>query len=305
MYTDKFSRIDVFLIIISFLWGINSPMMKAGISYIPVNAYNSMRMILGAIACWIILFILKKYQKFEKKDITRVILVSCFGFFPMLYFFTVGLAHTTSGNGALTGALVPTCILIVNFIFKTEKISLRLVMGIIISFSGVAFIIVGSGKDVAISSEHLYGIILLILAQFSNAIYTIFSKEIIRKYSIYLVFAYMVTITTVLLTIIGYKELIVVEWTKLPYTIWFNMIYSGVVAACFSHFIWVWGVQIIGSTRTSVYNNLIPISGVLFGCTYLGEHFGIFQLIGAVIIFSGLYITRVKQKNIIDVSSEV
>ena len=70
------------------------------------------------------------------------------------------------------------------------------------------------------------------------------------------------------------------------------LFYCGPVALIVTNFLWIWGVSKIGSTRTSVFNNLTPIAAIVGGVFFLGERFGPMVLLGAVVVFSGLYVCR-------------
>jgi drug/metabolite transporter (DMT)-like permease len=69
-------------------------------------------------------------------------------------------------------------------------------------------------------------------------------------------------------------------------------VYAGLLALVFGYSAWYYGVEKIGSTRTSVYSNLTPVAGVSVGMIFLGEKLWPLQWLGAVIIFAGLMINR-------------
>lgn len=67
-------------------------------------------------------------------------------------------------------------------------------------------------------------------------------------------------------------------------------VYCGPVALIITNFLWILDISKIGSTRTSVFNNLSPIFAIAGGVAFLGESFGPKMLLGAVVIFMGIYI---------------
>ena len=70
------------------------------------------------------------------------------------------------------------------------------------------------------------------------------------------------------------------------------MLLSSLLALAFSYMIWYTAVQRIGSSRTAIYSNLTPIVAMIVAAIWLGEPIGAPQIIGAVTILSGVFITR-------------
>lgn len=294
----KFSSVGLVLLFVSMLWGVNPPIMKMGLEYVPPLPYNTLRMIFAAITAWGIVCFSKTYQKIEKEDWKTLLSITMFGFFIFQIFFTICVDLTTSGNVALITGLLPLDVAFVNTIFRIERISMRTVEGMVISFLGVVLIILGSGKEVSLASNHLWGVLLLLLGQIFFAYYMVFSKKLLKKYPSSLIMAHVITISSFFFVLVSIKGLMAVDWGNLSQTFWLSNLYSGIFAICVGNFLWTWGVKKIGSTHTAIYNNLTLVFMILSGCLMLGERFGLVQFVGAVIIFTGLYVTKNKKEQI-------
>jgi len=62
--------------------------------------------------------------------------------------------------------------------------------------------------------------------------------------------------------------------------------------AFIGYVLWYRSIGEIGATRTMVYNTLIPPAAVLIAIVTLGEEFTLLQALGAVVILSGVALTR-------------
>ena len=82
------------------------------------------------------------------------------------------------------------------------------------------------------------------------------------------------------------------DWSRVRPVAWAGLAYSGLLAIALAQFIWNHGVRKMGSTRTAIYSNITPIVAVFVAWLALGESPTWGQLSGAVVIFSGLYLTR-------------
>jgi len=295
MEDKNFSYIDLMLLFVSFLWGLNPVIMKIGLKYVEPFTFNLVRICLSAVFSWIFLFISKSYKKVERKDYKDILLISILGFFIFQYFYALGVKMTTSGNVGLILAFLPICVAIISRIFKIEKISREMVTGIVLSIIGVVFVILGGGNSINIFDQHILGSLLTFIAVFSYGYYTVFSKRLAQKYSRYQIIPYTLTICTLAFIPLSYKELLEVNWKAIPMAFWLACFYSGVLSISLANIIWIWGIEKIGSTKTSVYNNFTPIFALIGGYIILKETLKPLQFIGIPIVFLGLYLTRAEK----------
>jgi len=294
MKKESVKYVYLIMVFVAFIWGINPPVMKLGLAHIAPMPYNAARMLVALGAGWVALVISGTYQPFARKDIVKIFLVSAAGFFLFQIFLTIGVQKTTAGNTSLILAILPVSVAIINKVCNIEEISKPVLIGIIASLIGVVFIIAGSNKELSFSDNHIAGAIILLAAQASYGYYTVFSKELLAKYSTYQITAYVLLISTLLFCIIALPDMFKMEWGKVPIIGWASVIFSGLFPLCIGNFLWIWGLGKIGSTKAAIYNNLSPVFAVLAGYWLLGESFGLLQFIGAAIIFAGLYLTRTK-----------
>ncbi len=71
------------------------------------------------------------------------------------------------------------------------------------------------------------------------------------------------------------------------------MIYSALFALGVAYTIWYMAVREIGSARTSVYSNLVPIVAMMTAVLTLGERMTPSRLAGAAAVLVGVALTRV------------
>ncbi|MCT4606866.1 MAG: DMT family transporter [Marinisporobacter sp.] len=280
------------LVLVIFLWGINPTIMKIGLVHIPPVPYNALRMFFAVATSWVIVKFTGSYEKIEAKDFKRLFRISLFGFFIFQLCFTIGVNRTTAGNASLILGTLPITVALINRLLGIEKINHKMVIGIILSVIGVVLIIMGSNKTFGFSINHMKGGMLILIAQIAYGYFTVFSKEVAQKYNNSLVMAYIVTITAILFTMVSAPKIIAMDWMNIPLAGWLSNAYSGIIAVCICNVLWVLAVQKIGSTKTALYNNIQPVFAILTGYMVLGEPFGFVQLIGAITIFIGLYVTR-------------
>lgn len=286
-YILEFSLLAVVLI-----WSSNNAVMKIGISEIGPFTYNGMRLAIASLLCWLWLYKTHTYKKMTWHDLKALILLSLCGFCLTQVCLTYGLSKTTAGNASLASAIMPLAVVLLNRVFKKIPLSKIMAIGIILSFSGVLCIIFSSGKEISFANYHLIGTVVVVLGQFSNAYYTIYAKDLLDNYSSCQIVSYLMTISAVVFFVLGIPEMQSVDFSALPSSAWISVFYSGIFALWFGNIVWVYAVGQIGSTRTALYQYLLPVCALWFAYILLGETLVTAQIIGTVLILAGLIISR-------------
>jgi drug/metabolite transporter (DMT)-like permease len=90
-----------------------------------------------------------------------------------------------------------------------------------------------------------------------------------------------------------WPEVRAVQWTAVtPWTLSL-LVYSACFALCVSYTIWYVGVRQIGSARTSVYANLVPLVAMGSAAIFLREPVGLRKALGAAAVLAGVALTRI------------
>jgi drug/metabolite transporter (DMT)-like permease len=85
-----------------------------------------------------------------------------------------------------------------------------------------------------------------------------------------------------------------VDWAAVDTMTWATMIYSGVFALGVAYTIWYAAVRDIGSARTSMYSNVVPLVAMATAVLFLGEPLGVRKIAGAAAVVVGVALTRVR-----------
>lgn len=282
---------ELFLLAATIIWGIKPTAMKIGLRYIPVSEYNVLRLIIATAAAWIAVAGGKNYKKVNKSDIKNILFVSLCGFFIFQWFYAIGISKTTAGNTSIIMGTLPLIVGLINHITGIEKISKEVLVGMIISFGGLILVIIGTGR-IGLTPENIVGGFYILVSAAGYAIYTVFSRPLTKKYPVNQITAYAITITTIvtlLLTGFSFRAY------KVSIPLILSILYVGAVAMYIGNYIWMLGIKKVGSNRVAIYNNLTPVFSVATAALLLGEEFTVTQLIGGVIIFSGLYISKYRR----------
>ncbi len=125
--------------------------------------------------------------------------------------------------------------------------------------------------------------------------YTVAARSVLRRHSPLAVTSWTMAVGTALFIPFGVPGLLALEWRAISLGAWIGLVYSAVFALCVAYLIWYTAVQRIGSARTSVYSNMVPVTAMIVAFLWLGEPISGAQITGAASILGGVALTRMKR----------
>jgi drug/metabolite transporter (DMT)-like permease len=100
------------------------------------------------------------------------------------------------------------------------------------------------------------------------------------------------TIGTLVYAPVMWPHVRAVPWTTISARTWISIVYSSIFALGVAYTIWYAGVRQIGSARTSVYSNVVPLVAMATAVLFLGEPLTATNVIGAIAVLVGVALTR-------------
>ncbi len=300
----NFSTVDVALVFMSFVWGLNFTAIKGAIEDFQPLAFNAIRFGTSSLFLVGLLWLRERSIGVQRKDLGRFVMLAIIGNTVYQLFFIHGIALTTATNSALILATTPIFIILFGAFLNVERITSRIVQGVILSFAGVVMIVLGSGNTLSFSDQSLLGDLLIVANPICWSIYTVFSKPMLKEYSPLKLTAVTMAIGAVPLVIVGIPSLSQQNWSAISTNSWLGLAFSAFLAIGLGYVIWYTGVSRIGSARTSLYDNLVTVFAVAAAWILLSESMSIVQIAGAVLVFVSLYVVRRKKRGKLEEPSE-
>jgi len=228
----------------------------------------------------------------DRKDFKGVLVLGVIGhtFYQLL--FINGIARTTASLSALLMATGPLFVVLLDLLIGVEKPSGRTLLGAFLSLAGVFMLVGGSRPDFGSLETHMLGGALILAGSVCWAGYTVLSKPYLVRYSPLRLTATTMVLGTIILDLLAIPSLLAQEWRAIGFGGWAGLAYSFGFAIVLAYVIWDIGIHRVGPGRTAVYQNLIPVIATAISCLWLGEIIGGLQIVGAGMVFLGIYLTR-------------
>lgn len=199
-----------------------------------------------------------------------------------------GLLYSTAFHCTLFYATVPVIISVLAYFLLKEILSGYQWLGIFISFTGLLFVLTKGSLGTLLVEPFNFGDILYFLSEIGWALYVIGSRKAMKSMRPLEVTAWATLLGTLVLTpyawSTGQMAYPVPTWTSIG-TGLYLIFGSGIIATL----VWNMGVQQVPASQAAIFSNLTPVTGLLLGNLLLGESFGWAEVIGMLVVCSGVY----------------
>jgi len=288
----RFSTIDIMLIGMSFVWGMNFSVVKAALTDLSPLSFNSLRFSLASLFILTLLWIIERGLSFHKEDVGRLVLLGLIGTTIYQLLFINGIARTTAGNSSVILATTPIFVALLSSFLGVERVERRVWYSVILSFIGILLIVQGAGRTLTLTDQSWIGDLLILAGTICWSTYTVLSKPLLQRYTPLKLTAWTMVMGTPLLVLVSIPSLKEQNWGSVSLQGWLGLVYSFCFAVAIGYVIWYTGVSRIGSARTALYENLITVIALAVAWLFLSERMTLLQIMGAVLVLTSLYIAR-------------
>jgi drug/metabolite transporter (DMT)-like permease len=185
-----------------------------------------------------------------------------------IFLITWGEQYIDSAVASILNATVPLFALVIaHFMLQDDKMTLNKVVGILIGFVGVVFIM---GKDISVTQNSAWGQLAVIVASMFYAFSGVYARKntthvegIVRGASPLVSAALIMGISSFLLES-------PVKIPALPIT-WIALLWLGILGSGLAFMMLYYLFHEIGPTRASMITYIFPVGGVILGVAFLDE----------------------------------
>ena len=211
-----------------------------------------------------------------------------FGAYQVL--FSIGITTITAGDSALIIAVSPVLTALLAGAVGMDRLTAPKLAGALVAFAGVA-VVVTAGKELAIGAS-LVGDLLTLGSAVLWAVYTVAGTRMLRSVDPLQATAWAVLGGMLFLLPFGAVEIATSPPPPVSIAVVAGILFSGAFAAGIANVFVFNAIRLLGPTRVTVSQFLVPAGAVLLGVLLLGEPLGIAQVAGGAVIVFGVWLTR-------------
>ncbi len=272
------------------LWSANFVVVKAAVASVGPLTFTSSRFIVAAVT----LFLLVRLRQGPVRPPTRTAItlvgLGMLGFGGYQVLWTLGLTQITAGDSALIIAAAPVLTALLAGAVGMDRLTAPKLTGALVAIAGVA-VVVAAGHRLSLGAS-LAGDLLTLGAAVLWAIYTVSGTRMLRSVDPLQATAWAVLGGTLVLLPFGVGEILARGAPELTLPVVIAVLYSGSLAVGIANVFVFNAIRLVGPTRVTVSQFLVPAGAVLLGAIFLAEPVGPAQVVGGAVIVLGVALTR-------------
>lgn len=290
---SRLTSVDLAMLTVALIWGINASVVKSALDGWNPAAFNAIRFASAALLIFGWVRLTDPHWRLKRRDLRYVALLGLVGngLYQWLYIESIG--RTTASNVSLLIGLSPLVVTLWGALTGRDRVTPWLLGGTAISVMGVSLVIAGGKGSLGFGSATFAGDLIGLGAMFCWAAYTVYARPIINRVGSSLrVTAWTMVFGALTNLVIGVPGLFQQEYSAVNGLSVAGMIYSSLFSLAYGYLVYAWAVKQVGGARTALYVNLTPLIAAAVAGIFLGEHWGLMQWAGAVIVIIGVTVAK-------------
>lgn len=279
----------IFPVLAVLIWSANTVVSKAAASVIDPAAISLYRWVVAAIVLTPLLAaplwrargeIVAHWRRFALLSLLGMVAYQSLAYYA---------AHLTSAtNMGVICALVPLLGLILNGLFFGARISAYALLGVALSLAGVCHLL-GAGNPLRLFGTGINaGDGMMLLGASAYAFYGILYRRWSPPFGQWLnLYVQVLMAVVLLLPLAASSGSLAVSPASLPL-----VLFAGIGSSILAAYFWMRGLQQLGSERTAIFMNLLPLFTALLASITLGEVIHAYHWVGGGLILAGVALSQ-------------
>ena len=271
------------------LFGASVVATRVAVQEIPPLNLAILRFGQGSLILFICIFFgARNLLNVKLRDLPFLILLGAilFAIFPVT--FNISLRFTEASRGALMLATMPIWSAWIARAAGKERLTIRQVIGILLTFAGVGIVLIERGLKWQGTLVALGGDGLMLLTALCGAIYGVLAQRILSRYSALTVTMYAMIFGTLLLFPATLVEGLPQIFERIDGKVATLIIFLGVFGGALGYFLWTFALTRLTPTQVAVYVNVNPMVAIILGAILLTERLTGAFLVGFVAVVVGV-----------------
>ena len=278
------------LALVCILWGTTWIASKEGVRHMPALQLAGIRQLIAGVL-YVAFFIYKKSSLPKGKEWIPIIVLSFLNFIMSNGLSTWGVKYISAGLGSIMGAIFPLWLVVIGLFVSKERLPAKALTGLLLGFSGVCIIFYDHLNDF-LNPEFLKGIILSLIATWTWAFATLYTKQQAVNFNPYFSLGLQMLISGTCLVSFTAANGTAISLSTIPWQSWSAITYLVVFGSLIAFICYLYALQNLPTEQASIYAYINPMVAVLCGWAVFGEQITIYITVGGAVTLLGVYLVN-------------
>jgi drug/metabolite transporter (DMT)-like permease len=275
---------------VCFFWGTTWIASKEGVRHMPALQLAGIRQLIAG-TLYVGFFLNKGIPLPKGKEWIPVLVLSILNFIMSNGLSTWGVKYISAGLGSIMGAIFPLWLVVIGLLASNEKLPQKAILGLLLGFSGVCIIFANHLRDFA-NPEFLKGIILSLIATWTWAFATLYTKKQAVNFNPYFSLGLQMVISGVCLFSFTHANGTAISLFAISWQSWASIAYLVIFGSLVAFICYLYALQNLPTEQASVYAYINPIVAVLCGWLVFDEKITPYIAIGGAVTIVGVYLVN-------------
>jgi drug/metabolite transporter (DMT)-like permease len=229
-------------------------------------------------------------ERLSRRELARL---AALGFVSLTVYFTfenLGIARTSASDAAILIGAIPIFVSVLNVFTLHERNSGAQWTGILLSSAGVVALIELGARGAGGST--LLGNLLVLGASLAAAVYNVAARRLLVTRSALFVTTFQNLFGALFMLPLAVTEALLVGVRSPTVQAAGAVAYLVLACSVCGYLLLNYGLRFIEASKASVFINLTPVVAVAAAYVLLGERFTTGQLVAAVVVVAGVWLTN-------------
>jgi drug/metabolite transporter (DMT)-like permease len=273
-------------------WSISFVVTKIAFTTFPPFTLGALRFILAAFSLGIALILQKRFILPSTSDLIHLIISGLLGITIYFAMENVGVKLATAADAAMIVASYPAITMLLEVVIYRSVFSKVRFLGVGLAIAGVYLITQESSHLGGV--QRFIGDVILGGTGIIWSFYNFVTRKVVNKYPTIFITFYQTVAGALAFLPLAWVERS--QWQRPTWNSIIALVYLGLFCSVIAFLLYAYGLKRLTSSSAVSLMNLVPIFGVVFAILFLHEPLSALQLIGGIIVVTGIMLS-VPQKN--------
>lgn len=261
--------------------------------YLNPDAFIWLRVSFALLMFWIIPWKYDRPQQLSRRDVPYLALCALFGVALNQLLFFKGLKLSSPINASIMMISAPIMVLVFSLWILRTPVRWYQVVGIGMGAIGAAVLILSQGQ-LSWGNRQAVGSLLVLLNASSYALYLVLVKRLMRRYNPLYLLQWLFLFGWIFVQFVAWDDLLAVRWSTLPVSAILSIAYVLFFTTFVAYLFNIWALKHLHPAVAGAYIYLQPPFATFFSMVFAGEQLKTYQIIAALCIGVGVYLTSKK-----------
>ncbi len=277
---DKEKKGYLELILFSLFAGVVGIFVKL-IQNLDIYSIIFFRALIASIFIFMVILEKKNIKELKPQYPFQTLLVGIFQGLAIFFYFA-SVIQTSVSNGVFLLYTAPIFSIIFTKLFFKEKIEKKTIIGIIITLSGIIFIL--NPQTFSFNSKETFGNFMGLLSGLFYAAMALTAKPLMEKVSTYYTAFWQYVIISIM-----FAFFLKIDSVSLIFKNWWQLLIIGILCTGIAFILFMEGVKKVKAQKIFIITALEPLTGTTLALILLKEIPSLMTLMGAILIIFGVY----------------